>query len=185
MNKKLPLAHRWCNPRPLALKVTSIGQSDRLKMRILLILNICSALTTSPYLGTVGLTSWDRSETPVLEYRKRFGNDFTSWDRSIFGKRFAKRGPGLALFGGSDNILKRKNKNYICVRGTLFLKRKSIECVKDHQLSLLWLPAISTVIAIQNANCQPFSFVFKLFHGHIRRSPRPVPLRPNQNGNLK
>jgi len=138
-------------------------------MRILLILNICSALTTSPYLGTVGLTSWDRSATPVLEYRKRF----------------AKRGPGLALFGGSDNILKRKNKNYIRVRGTLFLKRKSIECVKDHQLSLLWLPAISTVIAIQNANCQPFSFVFKLFLCHVRRSPRSIPLRPNQKGNLK
>ena len=102
-------------------------------MRILLILNICSALTTSPYLGTVGLTSWDRSETPVLEYRKRSGNDFTNWDRSIFGKLFAKRGPGLALFGGSDDILKRKNN----VRGTPFLKRKSIECVKDHQLSLL------------------------------------------------
>ena len=165
--------------------MTSIDQLDRLKMRILLILNICSALTTSPYLGTVGLTSWDRSETPVLEYRKRSGNDFTNWDRSIFGKRFAKRGPGLVLFGGSDNILKRKNKNYICVRGTLFLKRKSIECVKDHQLSLLWLPAISTVIAIQNANCQPFSFVFKLFHGHLRWSARPIPLRHDQNGNLK
>merc|ERR1712003_404226 len=83
----------------------------RFKMRILLILNIlgfCSTLSTSPYLGTVGLTSWDRSETPVLEYRKRSGNDFTSWDRSIFGKRFAKRGPGLALFGGTDNMLKDK-----------------------------------------------------------------------------
>ena len=61
-------------------------------MRILLILKICSAINVSPYIGTVGLTSWDRSETPVLEYRKRF----------------AKRGPGLALFGGSDMILKRK-----------------------------------------------------------------------------
>ena len=61
-------------------------------MRILLILKICSAINVSPYIGTVGLTSWDRSETPVLEYRKRL----------------AKRGPGLALFGGSDMILKRK-----------------------------------------------------------------------------
>ena len=61
-------------------------------MRILLILKICSAINVSPYIGTVGLTSWDRSETPVLEYRKRF----------------SKRGPGLALFGGSDMILKRK-----------------------------------------------------------------------------
>lgn len=64
-------------------------------MRFLLILKICSALTTSPFLGSVGqlgLTSWDRSDTPVLEYRKRV----------------AKRGPGLALFSSSDMILKGK-----------------------------------------------------------------------------
>merc|ERR1712131_350756 len=64
-------------------------------MRFLLILKICSALTTSPFLGSVGqlgLTSWDRSDTPVLEYRKRV----------------AQRGPGLALFSSSDMILKGK-----------------------------------------------------------------------------
>ena len=102
--------------------MTPIRLMSPMKMRFLLILKICSAITTSPFLGSVGLTSWDRSETPVLEYRKRV----------------AKRGPGLALFAGSDNVLRGEYQIlHMCPLNPVLLKKRWTRCVNDRQLSLL------------------------------------------------
>ena len=143
----------------MSLSMTPIRLISPMKMRLLLILKICSAITTSPFLGSVGLTSWDRSETPVLEYRKRV----------------AKRGPGLALFAGSDNVLRGEYQIlHMCPLNpvyTCFIKEK-VDKMCQRSSAIIALISCN-VYCDNNPECQ-LEAVQLCFHGLWNEDVRDV-----------